>query len=538
MRRTRRTSSAALALLVAAAAPACDRHVDLAPSSAGSALASYGRARQLVERALDVMGSPEAVSDAGGLRFEATGTMNQGVERQGRAPGTLDPALFREMFAVDPAADRVAYEYRHDRYDGTWEWTHELYLAPHERVIVGPPARFAVILEAERHRSERLRLLRRVPHFLLGEALGRAAGLRWLGRREGLEWVSVALIGGDVIDLAFDSERGTLAIAEYLTDIQTLGDAAVSWRFSDYAPLAGLGLFPRSYAVHVGGRPFTEMEVEEVALGGDRVSGMFEIPDGLEAPRIPLREREDASINARVREVAPGVYQVVSLRPGFHPMFVEFGDFVLAIDAPAGYRLLNELPAGDVAPGPSGSWLSERFIQLIRETIPDKPVRYVVLTHFHNDHAGGLRAFIAEGATVLAASTALAAVERFAIEPHTLAPDRLSGSTAELRARVVQGDTVITDGERSVEVLRVGTNPHTDDMLVVWIPEAGIVFVSDLLTPASPAAFPTPDHEALDRWFGAWLARRGLDPEWIYAMHGSGRLSRDLLQRIRPGDDG
>ena len=77
-------------------------------------------------------------------------------------------------------------------------------------------------------------------------------------------------------------------------------------------------------------------------------------------------------------------------------MFVEFEEFVVAVDAPVGYPLLNELPASDVAPGPTADWLSRRYLELIREAVPDKPVRYLVLSHFHNDHAGGLRAFVAD----------------------------------------------------------------------------------------------------------------------------------------------
>lgn len=531
-----RPAPATLPLLIALASLACDGPVQRPGHSAGHTLASYQRARALLELALDSMGRPAAIRNAGGLRFEATGVMNQGVERQGRSPGSLDPAPFREMLAVYPSAGRVAYEYRHDRYDGTWEWTRELYLAPDERVIIGPPDRFAVILESERHRIDRLRLFRRVPHLLLEEALGQGAALRWLGRSGGLESVSAALASGEVITLSVDPERGTLASAEYLADVQTLGDAVVAWRFFAYAPLDGLGLFPRGYGVRVDGRPFTEMRVEVAALEEERAPDLSEVPAGLQAPRVSLPARGDASSNARVREVSPGVYQVLSLRPGFHPMFVELDGFVVAIDAPAGYRLLNELPAGDVAPGQSSAWLSERYLDLIRETVPGKPVRYVVLTHFHNDHAGGLRAFIAEGSTVLAAPSARAAVERLAVEPHTLAPDRLSASEAELQLSVVEEDLILGDAERSVEVLRVGPNPHTQDMLVVSVPEAGIVFVSDLLTPAPPDAFPTPDHEALDRWFAGWLARRGLAPDWVYAMHGSGRVPRELLDGIRPRD--
>ena len=47
------------------------------------------------------------------------------------------------------------------------------------------------------------------------------------------------------------------------------------------------------------------------------------------------------SAGADVRQESPGIYSVRNLRGGFHPLFVELGECVLAIDAPAGYRLLG-----------------------------------------------------------------------------------------------------------------------------------------------------------------------------------------------------
>jgi hypothetical protein len=35
------------------------------------------------------------------------------------------------------------------------------------------------------------------------------------------------------------------------------------------------------------------------------------------------------------------------------------------------------------------------------------------------------------------------------------------------------------------------------------------------------------------RWFVEWLARSGLDPQTIYAIHGSGRVTEEQLALIR-----
>jgi hypothetical protein len=59
-------------------------------------------ARALLEESLDAMEAAREPPPAEGLLFEARGTLNQGVENQGRSPGSLDPSSFRETLAVDP----------------------------------------------------------------------------------------------------------------------------------------------------------------------------------------------------------------------------------------------------------------------------------------------------------------------------------------------------------------------------------------------------------------------------------------------------
>ena len=175
----------------------------------------------------------------------------------------------------------------------------------------------------------------------------------------------------------------------------------------------------------------------------------------------------------------------------------------------------------------------ERYISLIKQAVPGKPIRYVVLTHHHGDHMGGVRAFIAEGATVLAPPATAALVERVAAAPHTLAADRLSAAPRALRLEVVRGERTVADGRRTITLVDVGENPHGVEMLVAHLPAERLMFVSDLLDPTAVERYPKPGHAALDRFFGGWLTRSGLSPERIYTMHGSGLVTREHLARLR-----
>ena len=73
------------------------------------------------------------------------------------------------------------------------------------------------------------------------------------------------------------------------------------------------------------------------------------------------------------------------------------------VDAPAGWLEIQQIPPADLVPGFGVSGLSELFVDFLKRQFPDTPISAVLLTHIHDDHAGGARAFAAAaGADVYA----------------------------------------------------------------------------------------------------------------------------------------
>jgi glyoxylase-like metal-dependent hydrolase (beta-lactamase superfamily II) len=117
-----------------------------------------------------------------------------------------------------------------------------------------------------------------------------------------------------------------------------------------------------------------------------------------------------------------------------------------------------------------------------KQVIPNKPVRFVVNSHPHFDHAGGLGAAVAEGATILTHRNNEPVLERLLAGSRTLIGDSLS-KVAKRRTNVVEavGDRDVRKGAngKMVELLHI-PNEHSDGMFAVYLPAEKVVWTADI----------------------------------------------------------
>jgi glyoxylase-like metal-dependent hydrolase (beta-lactamase superfamily II) len=117
-----------------------------------------------------------------------------------------------------------------------------------------------------------------------------------------------------------------------------------------------------------------------------------------------------------------------------------------------------------------------------KQAIPNKPIRFVVNSHPHFDHASGLGAAVAEGATILTHNNNEEVLERLLAGPRTLIGDSLS-KVSNRRTNVVTGvgDRDVRKGTNGkvVELHRI-PNEHSDGMLVVYLPAEKVLWTADI----------------------------------------------------------
>jgi glyoxylase-like metal-dependent hydrolase (beta-lactamase superfamily II) len=176
----------------------------------------------------------------------------------------------------------------------------------------------------------------------------------------------------------------------------------------------------------------------------------------------------------------------------------------------------------------------------VKKLIPNKPIRYVVNTHHHFDHSGGLRAYVDEGATIVTQEINKEFYEKAFSTTRTLNPDRLAQSRKSAKVETVGDKKVLSDGTRTLELHLITGSPHNDGILMAFLPKEKILIEVDVFTPPSPpaAGAPPPAPAAAVNPSTVNLVdnveKRKLDFETILPLHGPGAVTRaDLYAAIR-----
>ena len=173
-----------------------------------------------------------------------------------------------------------------------------------------------------------------------------------------------------------------------------------------------------------------------------------------------------------------------------------------------------------VVEGPLNDDRALAVIKEARTLVPNKPIKYLVVSHSHFDHSGGVRAFAGEGITLITHETNKPFFEKVLAAPATVAPDHLTKSGRKATVEGVRDRRVLTDGTRTVEIRQIAGIQHADDMLMVYLPKEKLLIEADAYTPPAPNAAPLNPPSPFNVSLAENVKSQGLAVDQILPLHG------------------
>ncbi len=431
--------------------------------------------------------------------FCLAGEFDLGARYQGTYPTPGENYPTRFCYIVEDGSDAVMFVAEgksNPDMDGDWSVS---YFPPGTVRIVNRESPPDVEFSGAAIVEEALRLRRMDPRRLVAEI---EAHPEWV-TEQGDDGRYTLQYPGSPFPANVALADGRLREFRSLVDIPLRGRVPVvmSWRWpEDESP--ELEMMAGTDVVFVARGSWRTLDAKEA-------DALWEYSGGQEPVQVP-GDRWPARIDLQITDLGRGAHLVSGVRTGFAHLVVETVDGLVIGDAPAGWVELHQVPPADLVPGFGISGLSENFIDFLRERFPDAPIRAVAITHAHDDHAGGARAFAAAGAEVYAPQP-ISDFLATALNRSAMPDDRLSAKSGRVDIVPVTDRLVIND---DVELFVLPAGPHVDSALGVLATKAGVFFQSDLHVPRSDGDTPRQDRAASECWFAAW-AVANLPPDVI-----------------------
>ena len=320
--------------------------------------------------------------------------------------------------------------------------------------------------------------------FLKGAAENNATATR-RGGSTVLTWSPTVKAPSDkpyVIN-GYVNDRNLIERVETWLGDNIMGDMHIVATYSGWKDFGGGAMAPAKIVQTRGGWPFFEVNVTAAKINPPDVATLAAAPappagrgGGGGAPGGGGAGRGGAApaLTVTSEKLGDGLYRLTTGAGSYDSLIVEFRDHIMMLEAG------------------QGEARALAYIAEAKKLIPNKPIRYVMTTHPHSDHTGGIPALVAEGATIITHRNNEEFFEKALNTPRTLLNDTLAKNPKKARVETVGDKKVYSDGTRTVEMHHIFPAPHSNGLLVAYIPKEKILFQGDFSLPA--AGQPGNDH--------------------------------------------
>ena len=479
------------------------------------------------------LGGETALQNMSALSIEATGTRWEIDELY--SPGAADEEgiPFTMQLHHDVAGDRLRVDYTRERGPGEQQMSQiiagQLGAIEGQDAQFGPPTTAAMTSDRWAAIRREQRLLN--PHLMLREALVDPSRLTESGNELlGGSEHHVLVLEEEVVPITLyvNASTGQITKATTLENDHLRRDVTIEAFYEDWTPAEGGLSFPNRVLLTFNGDMIHEEVRSSVEANQALDPALFDFPADVSPEFDPkLAEwgvanhqayrmlafmgfpRSGQQTTIETEEIAHRVYHVRG--SSHHSLVIEQEDGIVIAEAPLHERR------------------SEAVIDWINTTFPDKPITHVIATHHHSDHSAGMRTYVAEGATVVVHQAASEFFGNVFQAPSTVVPDRLGRNPVTASVETVPADASFTIPDTAVPVTVYPLeNAHAEDMVLIHVGNAGVVFVSDIYSP-NPAAT---DVGAGGRMVSNGIAANDLDVSFIAGGHGAVIAYEDFRSRL------
>jgi len=292
------------------------------------------------------------------------------------------------------------------------------------------------------------------PIIAVRAALHPGAKLGDARTQAGQQLVDVTTVVGELFTLAVDASTKLPASVTWMTSDDNLGDIAIQTSFAQYEDVGGVKL-PKQIVTKTDRWKTWELLVSKNTLDGD--VGDLAAPDAVKTAPPPAAGPPPVLVTAE--PVAKGIWYMGGT--GEHSVLFEFAD----------HLVLFETPGNDAR--------TLAVIEKARATVPGKPLTMAITSHHHFDHAGGFRAAVSEGLTMVMYKDNVALFKDVASRPHTIDPDALAKRPKPLKVQAVDDKLTLKDNTMEVILYHVKGDVHADTELMAWVPRDRLLVEAD-----------------------------------------------------------
>jgi glyoxylase-like metal-dependent hydrolase (beta-lactamase superfamily II) len=248
---------------------------------------------------------------------------------------------------------------------------------------------------------------------------------------------------------------------ETRVDHAVAGDLPVEFEYSNYQNLNGVQVPGRIVQRQAGMQTFEALITSATPNPGNLTELLTLPPPASGTPAAAPAAQPAPAGPPPVDKIGDGVFKIGG---NYTSIAVDMGDHILVVES-------GQNDARGMA-----------VMAAAKQAIPNKPIRFVVNSHPHFDHAGGLGAAVAEGATILTHRNNERVLERLLSGPRTLIGDSLSKVTTR-RSDVVSGvgnrDVRKGTTGKVVELHHV-PNEHSNGLLAIYLPAEKVLWTADI----------------------------------------------------------